>query len=283
MLKEIYKYTAFGARFCSNRKLPLTPANKLNDPFELYPSTEFINQFDNQMLHGVDISRHYTNVMSHSGRTVFQSRLMAYGLVSFTETPDNLLMWSHYANQHQGLVIGFDPNHPWFHQGDDVEQHVGVLSRVLYRKRRLDGLTSLSSSINEVFFHKSDEWIYEKEHRMVFFLADHQNGDVTKKEPKNMVVMPSDSIKSITFGCRMTVGDVDKIVKLLSKDLSLSHVQLFYSCLSNAGYEIERKTFGKADFSKKINRHRKVYRNHYIDRFMTLLDLRIPDEHSFFG
>ena len=60
MLKEIYKYTAFGARFCRNRKLPLTPVNKLNDPFELYPSTEFINQFDNQMLHGVDISRHYT-------------------------------------------------------------------------------------------------------------------------------------------------------------------------------------------------------------------------------
>ena len=276
MLNEIYKYTAFGVKFCSNKKLSLTPADKLNDPFELFPSIEFIHQFEK--IGGRSVTIEHTSLMAKMGRTALQSRLKAYGLVCFTETPDNLLMWSHYANQHQGLVIGFNPKHEWFRVGNVEDPHVGILSRVFYRKKRLEGLDELGSTLNEVFFHKSDEWMYEKEHRMVFLLNDHQNDDVTKKEPKNMVAMPSDSIKSITLGCRMTVGNVDKIVKLLSKDPSLEHVQLFYSCLSNAGYEIERKVFEWMAFSRKIKGLKKVYRNHSIDSFMDRLNLTIPND-----
>lgn len=30
------------------------------------------------------------------------------GIVCFSATNDNILMWSHYADQHNGVVIGFD-------------------------------------------------------------------------------------------------------------------------------------------------------------------------------
>jgi len=39
-----------------------------------------------------------------------------FGALSLTETPDNLLMWSHYADQHTGFVIEFDENHCIFNE-----------------------------------------------------------------------------------------------------------------------------------------------------------------------
>jgi hypothetical protein len=38
------------------------------------------------------------------------------GVLSLTEKRDNLLMWAHYAQNHQGFVIEFDDTHEYFHQ-----------------------------------------------------------------------------------------------------------------------------------------------------------------------
>lgn len=38
------------------------------------------------------------------------------GILSLTEKRDNLLMWAHYAQYHQGLVIEFDETHEYFNQ-----------------------------------------------------------------------------------------------------------------------------------------------------------------------
>jgi hypothetical protein len=38
------------------------------------------------------------------------------GILSLTEKRDNLLMWAHYAHDHQGLVIEFDDTHEYFHR-----------------------------------------------------------------------------------------------------------------------------------------------------------------------
>jgi len=37
----------------------------------------------------------------------------SFGVLSLSEIPDDILMWSHYANNHDGLCLEFDPNlHP---------------------------------------------------------------------------------------------------------------------------------------------------------------------------
>lgn len=114
------------------------------------------------------------------------------GIISLTEAKDNLLMWSHYANNHQGAVIGiwatsaFDGNmfenlhEPQLNTtcfGQDYSMFQGECTPVLYRKQpryRVDKFDFDYSSISveredrilyEIFQQKSDEWIYEKEHR----------------------------------------------------------------------------------------------------------------------
>ena len=37
-----------------------------------------------------------------------EDELNKYGIISLTEDPHNLLMWSHYAGEHRGVVVGYD-------------------------------------------------------------------------------------------------------------------------------------------------------------------------------
>lgn len=42
------------------------------------------------------------------------------GILSLTEKRDNLLMWAHYAQNHQGLVIEFDEAHEYFNREQET-------------------------------------------------------------------------------------------------------------------------------------------------------------------
>lgn len=119
------------------------------------------------------------------------------GIISLTEAKDNLLMWSHYANEHKGAVIGFwaksafDGNmfthlhEPQLNSScmfGGFEMFRGECFPVMYRKQpryRVDKFDFDYSNITaegedrilfEIFQQKSDEWIYEKEHRVTLRL-----------------------------------------------------------------------------------------------------------------
>jgi hypothetical protein len=105
----------------------------------------------------------------------------AVGVLSLTEKPDDPLMWSHYANNHSGLVLAFDETNEFFPsprhgQPDDA----GGARRVKYSSERpkFDPLISVSlidnlndedaiSFFDKIFFTKSQAWDYEEEWRMI--------------------------------------------------------------------------------------------------------------------
>jgi hypothetical protein len=105
----------------------------------------------------------------------------AVGVLSLTEKPDHPLMWSHYANNHSGLVLVFDETNGFFRsprhgQPDDA----GGARRVKYSAERpkFDPLVSISlldnmtdedaiSFFDKLFFTKSQAWDYEQEWRMI--------------------------------------------------------------------------------------------------------------------
>ena len=119
------------------------------------------------------------------------------GVISFSENKENLLMWAHYANEHKGLILGvnchiddiplFDYlyragsfiNSSW---GEEYSPFDGVPKPVMYRKGlryRNDKFDYDYSNIDaegadrilyEIFMQKSDEWVYEQEHRVILRL-----------------------------------------------------------------------------------------------------------------
>lgn len=161
--------------FFDNLLLRASHKTALNDPFEVRPSLGFLadlcinhkcsrfGETRNEIiedLRGTRIDQLWVEI--EQALPFYQY----HGIMSFTEENDNLLMWSHYSDQHKGIVIEFDHNHPFF-----TKPKSGYgLQPVLYRKTRVDKLGE--SSLIEPYFHKSKEWAYEQEHRLLVSLSD---------------------------------------------------------------------------------------------------------------
>lgn len=86
-----------------------------NDPFEIIPLVIY-----NLFFEGPDIG-----IMDYNP-------LSFIGALSLSDTFDNLLMWSHYANTHEGFVIEFDKSHPYFSNESFESKNLSVLGKVRY-------------------------------------------------------------------------------------------------------------------------------------------------------
>ncbi len=156
----------------------LSPRSALNDPFEIRPSIETIANYakthSSDSLTNIEtediLNSDYDSFFKkYGGSPIFNN----YGVFCLSETRTNLLMWSHYANHHKGIVIGFDVTHPFFNRdySDNINHHgieVGRIHRVIYDNYRINN----SIDTTGWYLFKSDEWIYEKEHRLILPLND---------------------------------------------------------------------------------------------------------------
>ncbi|ENM3825828.1 DUF2971 domain-containing protein [Vibrio cholerae] len=153
--------------------------------------TKVMEQFD---ATGVSVANtQYRNIIDQSD-----------GILCLSETADNLLMWSHYGNCHQGYVIEFDTSHEFFNQkipnpktGGLVE-YAGSPLKVTYTKHRKI-IPFWQKSMSDVFLTKGSDWEYEKEHRMVLPL------ELASKVIDDNIYLfhiPFEAVKSIIFGAK---------------------------------------------------------------------------------
>lgn len=147
----------FRSDFFKKPSLRLSQRCALNDPFELSPDQDTLDKILED-AHREDFFQQIAEYASDEG---FDDT----GIISFTESYNNLLMWSHYADEHKGIVVEFD-----YHiLNTHFNKVIGLsssLERVLYNRERHEILPHATSpKIN--LLTKSDDWIYEKEHRVI--------------------------------------------------------------------------------------------------------------------
>jgi hypothetical protein len=76
---------------------------------------QFMAQMQRHMAEILDNARMAAN-WEVEWEKVQQALGQSFGIFSLTEDPIHMLMWSHYASQHTGVVVEFDEKHPWFDQ-----------------------------------------------------------------------------------------------------------------------------------------------------------------------
>ncbi|HAD04965.1 MAG TPA: hypothetical protein DCF93_10220 [Desulfuromonas sp.] len=119
------------------------------------------------------------------------------GVLSLSSDPRNVMMWAHYAANHEGLVLRFDTRH----MGDQASGELRCF-RVEYGlsfPRLPDYLTALRTFENgdmrafaELYFcRKSRDWKYENEWR--FFAG----------KPDTFVVFEPPMLSGVIFGWKM--------------------------------------------------------------------------------
>lgn len=211
----LYKYysSSFDVKnHIESPSIKLSHVKSFNDPFEMQISHEHASMLAEMTL------AHVTNKNDESKNEFINSYKIInsfFGVVSLTETHRNILMWSHYASSHKGVCVGYDTN--FFEVVGNSNSYLPNDSflnyspqRVIYDSKRFDSEQqsderSTINSILDAMRKKSDEWIYEKEHRCIvpFIWADkfktyHQISQETENK-----------IKSAIADSKIMMGEVD--------------------------------------------------------------------------
>lgn len=193
----LYKY--YSSRFDLDSYL-LSPTIRLaqttilNDPFEGKMSRSIIKLLAKRILveKNIGSTGSLRQDEIHMRRTM-ETFMRSIGIVSLSETQRNLLMWAHYASEHKGCCIGYkDDLFETLH--DKPQDHADCYNfkptKVNYDsvvfdeevKLILDSKEKFTSEdiiflIKKAVTTKSNDWIYEKEHRIVAPIewSDHIN------------------------------------------------------------------------------------------------------------
>jgi Protein of unknown function (DUF2971) len=272
----LFKYCSFDRAMVilKSQRIRLTQPSDFNDPFELHPEFQLMSQEDiaelppaldeqgnaiegmrqltpeamNRMMAAVSphLSRMASIHQQHPEATFFIDNNAVgrdyydqnFGILSLTETPDNLLMWAHYGDCHKGVVLGFDETHPFF-RGAEIVAGLARLNKVEYNQKR--PVLSITTRNNpKVFLRKSIEWAYESEWRLIRPLSEA--ADRISREhliPTCLFDIPQDAIKKIITGSQMIQVQYQELCNYCVTTQALAHIRIHHALLSKEHYELE--------------------------------------------
>ena len=237
------------------RPLPLNESERLKIIHIFKQLPDFFNAYGSEILDDSENLNQLREVLCNPiSPTTYSQQIKALlnqwvGLLCLTQSNDNLLMWSHYADGGKGYVIEFDPLHPFFKNSGYLIKKLDWLQKVKYpskrpalvlfdRKRGM--LDYLSSTI---FLTKNRDWKYEKEIRLIRNL----------KEAYECVLHPTfgpiylfrfdpSAILRVYLGVNVTPESEAKIVTIL-KEERYAHVELYKATLNPKEYTLDFEPF----------------------------------------
>jgi hypothetical protein len=124
------------------RRLKISRIDDLNDPFELMGA----DLRDKEQRHAFRKSREEI----HSGK----------GLICFSRSWGNPMIWSHYADKHRGICLGFDVNDSVLRSVDYIEKPLKIEFQETAK-----GLRLKQSFVTSLLYSKFSSWKYEEEER----------------------------------------------------------------------------------------------------------------------
>ncbi len=220
-MKQLFKYLPEPRNIFEEGFIRLSQPVALNDPFE----GAFCNQNLDELASYFDENQAHDYVYGDIPFSEYIKLKMHHiGVISLSENKENLLMWAHYANEHKGVVAGvvYKPEVGSIFEnlfradtyinssfGEEFSPFNGKPKPVSYRKGlryRNDKFDFDYSNIDaegadrllyEVFMQKSDEWIYEQEHRVILRLEQSDRviipdlESVANRRIKNMIEVAS--------------------------------------------------------------------------------------------
>jgi len=185
------------------KRLKISKIEELNDPFELYGA-----QLANKEL--------------RTGFKKMREELANNrGLICFSESWHNPLLWSHYGDKHYGVCMGFEI--PKIH----LQKVNYVPSRKLLEFSPADGKTTLNeNSMEKLLCQKYEDWSYEAEYRAWVNLdeKDNKTGLYFIEFSKNI------RLKEIVLGSRntSTPNDLKNIIGVEIKGVKIIKSRLAF-------------------------------------------------------
>ena len=139
------------------------------------------------------------------------------GIACFSQIKDSVLMFSHYADRHNGICLIFAPYKMYNLTAPDGQKHRSQFRPVYYFEKLPE--FDLKSEIALIATCKDIAWAYEREWRM--FIEDG-NGSVLGP---GHYEFPPESLKGVIFGAEMPLENKTEIRKITKGRNKFSYLQ----------------------------------------------------------
>lgn len=146
------------------------------------------------------------------------------GIVSFSEMPNESLMWAHYANDHKGFAVEFDDMHEFFDRRRNPQDEFFHLRAVEYHETLPAYAKIAELDGTKLLCVKQAKWRHERERRMLI-PVDPQNYQGSG-EPVHLISFPRGAVTAVVFGARASSDLVGAIQAILSSHDDYRHVML---------------------------------------------------------
>lgn len=186
-IKQVFKFlnADHAIEDLRHRRLKVSEYTDMNDPFEL---RGFLVGDDSLQL---------------AMQKVLPSQ---FGALCFSRTWSNPLLWSHYANKHKGICLGFDlPDSVEAYEPtyvNSIETYRGDLAAVLAGTDP----DKYGKLLRKVLLHKYEAWRYEDEIRLMVAL-DTRDGEHAFRSFDEEQLMP----REVIIGARYPAKDVEQV------------------------------------------------------------------------
>lgn len=126
--------------------------------------------------------------------------LSKIGVCCFSKNNSNLIMWSHYADSHQGFCLEFDSNFEPFSKNFEVtyKSEIPDINADLLFNEEVE-----PEFLQKLLSFKSIDWKHEEEIRVIH------------KESNKSYNYPTRSLKAIYFGIRANQSDIEIICSII--------------------------------------------------------------------
>ena len=224
----LYRYSAFSENAISgltNKTVWFADPRSFNDPFDCRFSIleSSPKSFKMPASIGVKIIEGVFNACkkgedydsSKEYRDKLEKALTEIGVLCLSSSNDNMLMWSHYADNHQGFCLGFRT----------IENENFKVRPVDYEGKYIefkieDFADNMDGYVKDVIFNKASDWVYEGEYRIVIEIPDGEDS------MRNVEWRHFMALDSIYLGYQMPEHCRDTIYNLFKSDSSVRIIEM---------------------------------------------------------
>ena len=237
----------------SEGRIRFTPFFEMNDPFEFsfalnaHSNEKFDAETDNFLFERAEAAQ------------FMRSEFGTCGILCLSKRRDSKLMWSHYADNHRGFIIGFNPEHSFFNQEtfliSPVLGKIHVSGAGFSFPRAIEYMTSpprisMGQDTINILFKKAKCWQYEEEVRV---LRNIVSSSFRPTKNIDLFVFPPDAVNEIVIGIGTSSLLQSKILELSKEKYTSAKVE--YAEIDSRNYEMS--------FSKENSEINRIWRTFF--------------------
>jgi len=141
------------------------------------------------------------------------------------EVPDDILMWSHYSNSHQGICLQF--------KADKESSIIWEAFKVTYQNNYPE-INTMDIGDTTQFFNlvatKSNHWKYEKERRII--KTEEEGGS-------NTYTFEPELLTGVVLSAKISANDEKKVLSWVER--SRSDINIYRAKLNSKKYGLDIK------------------------------------------